>query len=169
MRTADSFSAFNGGGVGFGYIDALIPVRVRPAGFAVALLLGNLDLRLVDGAGGRFLTERVDVSGLVGDVLDIDVDQAKSDLFEFDFNAVVDILDQFFAVGIDILDGHGRDDNAHLTEDDVPRQFLDVFHAQSEEAFGGVFHNARFGGNANRKRGGRVDTDILLRQPPLPA
>ncbi len=86
----------------------------------------DLDLGIVDGAGGGFPAERVDVAGLIGDVLDVDVDEAQADFPQFHFDAVGNVGDQLVAVGVDFLDGHRGDDHAHLAEDDVLREFLDL-------------------------------------------
>ncbi len=75
--------------------------------------------------------ERVDVAGLVGDVLDVHVDQAQADLLQLDLDAVRDVLDQLVAVGVDRLDGHRGDDHAHLSEDDVARQQFDCAQFQT--------------------------------------
>ena len=83
-----------------------------------------LDLGVVDRAGGGFLAERVDVAGLIGDVLDVDVDETQADFSQFDLDAVGNVLDELVAVGVDFLDRHRGDDDAHLAEDDVLRQFL---------------------------------------------
>ena len=167
--TLASFSPSVGGGLGRRHLDPLVLLGVRLADLTVALLLGHLDLGLVDGAGRGLLAEGVDVAGLVGDVLDVDVDQAQADLLQLDLDPVGDVLDQLVAVGVDLLDRHGRDHDAHLAEDDVLRQFLHLRLAQPEQAFGGILHDARLGRDPHREGRGRVDPDVLLRQRPLEA
>ena len=68
--------------------------------------------------------------------------------FEFDFHAHGYVGDELVPVGVDFLNVHGRDDHAHLAEDDVLREFLDVLHVQAEHALCGVFHDTGFRGNA---------------------
>ncbi len=65
-----------------------IVLGLGTADLAVAFLLGDLDLGLVDGPGRGLTAERIDVAGLVGDVLDVDVDQVQADLAELDLERI---------------------------------------------------------------------------------
>ncbi len=68
--------ALDGGGVGLGHLDALVAAGLGLANGAVAVLLGHVLLGVVDGLGGGLLAQGVNVAGLVGDVGDVDVDEA---------------------------------------------------------------------------------------------
>ena len=153
--------------MGSGHLDALFTLGQSLADLTVAFLLGHLDLGIVDGAGGGFLAERGDIAGFIGDVLDVDVDQPQTDLLQFDFNAVVDVLDQLFPVGVDRFDRHRRDGYAHLAEDDVLGQIADFVQVQSQQPLGGIFHHAGLGRDADGEGRWRVDADVLLRERPF--
>ena len=154
-------------GVGLGDTDALLSLRLGRADLAVALLLGHLDLGLVDGTSSGLTAEGVDVARLVGDVLDVDVDQLEADLAELDLEGTGDVVDQTLAVGVDLLDRHGGDDHTHLAEDDVSGERLDLGDLLVQQALGGVLHDARLLGHGDREGGRRVHADVLLRQRTL--
>ena len=124
--TAERFSPCTAVGLGLRDLDPLLHVGLGGTDVAITFLLGDFDLGFVDGAGGGFAAEGVDVAGLIGDVLDVDVDEPQADFLQFDLDAVGNVGDQLVAVGVDFLDGHGGDDHAHLAEDDVLREFLDL-------------------------------------------
>jgi len=65
----------HGGGDG----DAFFTVGLGSSDVAIALLLGDFDLGFVDGAGGGFTAKGINVAGFIGDVLDVDVDEAEAD------------------------------------------------------------------------------------------
>ena len=159
--------AFGRCGVGLCHPDALLALRLGGTDVAVALLLGHLDLRLADGAGRSLATESVDVAGLIGDVLDVDVDQAQPDLAQFELERFGDVGDELLAVGVDLLDRHRGDHHAHLAEDDVASQVLDVQQRQAQQAFRGVLHDTGLGGDADGERRRSIDPDVLLGERPL--
>ena len=111
--------------VGSGDTDALVTISIGFTDVAVSLLQRDLDLGLVDRARRVLFAQRINVTRIVGDVLNVDVDQAQADLAQFDLDAIGDVGHQLVAVGVDLLDRHGGDDHAHLAEDDVLGQFLD--------------------------------------------
>lgn len=117
--------ARGGFGFGFGDGDAFELVRFGCADAALALLLGHVDLRLVNGAGGGALPDGRDVAGFVGDVGDVDVQELKADLLEFLRHVRLDRAQEGFAVGVDLFDHHRGDDKAQLAEDDILRQLGD--------------------------------------------
>ena len=90
--------------VGLGRLLALLGLRRRsrrrgsscsrsasasPIG-ADLLLLGHVDLGLVDRLGRRLLADALDVVGLVGDVGDVDVDQVQADLVQLRLDVLAD-------------------------------------------------------------------------------
>lgn len=101
---------------------------------ALALLLGDAFLRVVDGLGRRFLTERDDVARFVVDVRHVDVDQAQTDFFQLGLDVPADLLEELIAVGVDLLDVHRCDDDTKLTEDDVLGKLLNLAQLQSQQA-----------------------------------
>ena len=156
--------ALDGGGVGLGHLDALVAAGLGLADGAVAVLLGHVLLCVVDGLGGGLLAQGVNVAGLVGDVGDVDVDEAQADLLELALHVAGDGLQELVAVGIDLLDVHGGDDQAELAEDDVLGQLLDLLELQAQQALGGVLHDPRLGGDAHGEAAGDVDADVLAGQ-----
>ena len=68
------------------------------------------------------------------------------------------------AIGVDLLNVHGGDDETQLTEDDVFCQLLDLIQPQTEQPLGGVLHHARLHRNAHRETGRHIDTDVLMGQ-----
>ena len=136
---------------GAGNLDPLFTFSLGLTDLAIPFLLGNLHLRLVDGACGRFFTERVDIAGFIGNVLDIDVDQPDTDLAQLDLNPVGDVLDQLVTVGVDLFDRHGGDHNTHLAEDNVLGQLLNVIEREPQEALSSVLHYTAFRGDTHGK------------------
>ena len=100
-------------------LHALLPFGFILTDLTIPLLLGHTDLGLIDGPGGGLLSKGLDVTGLVGNVLDIHVDQAQADLGQFDLHPGGDLLDQEVTVGVDGLNVHGGNDHPHLSEDDI--------------------------------------------------
>ncbi len=133
--------ALDGGGVGLGHLDALVAAGLGLADGAVAVLLGHVLLCVVDGLGGGLLAQGVNVAGLVGDVGDVDVDEAQADLLELALHVAGDGLQELIPVGVDLLDVHSGDDQAELAEDDVLGQLLDFLELQAEQALGGILHD----------------------------
>ena len=142
------------------HAHALLHFGVRFADGTDLVRLGDGDLRVVDGFRRRFLTQSDNIRNVY-------VDETETDLFEFSLDVAGDGLQKFIAVGVDLLDVHGGDDQAQLTEDDIFREFLYLVHFEVAQALGRVFHDRRFGGNADREDGRHVDTDILPRQRAL--
>jgi hypothetical protein len=93
----------------------------RLARGAVALLLGDLDLRPVDRLRRGPLADRDDVPALIGDVADVHVDQLEADLVDLLRDVLVDQAHELLAVLVDLLDRQGRDHQTQLAQDDVLR------------------------------------------------
>ena len=138
---------------GFGFADSALP-----------LFFGDVDARLVDGFRGGALSDGVDVSALVGDVGDVDVQEVQADLVEFVRHVLLDVAEERLAVGVDLLDGHGRDHETQLTEDDVLRQVGDGFLTQAEQAVRRVAHQGLVRADADREHARHVDADVLAAQ-----
>lgn len=147
-----------------GHDNLLLLLGLGATNLPIALGLGNLDFCVVDGAGGGFLTQSLNVAALIRDVLNVHVDELEAHFLQFHFDPAADVLYEFIAVRVDLLNGHRRENHAHLAEDDVLGQFADGLVGESQHAFGGVFHRARLGGDPDREGGGRVDADVLLGQ-----
>ncbi len=77
------------------------------------------------------------------------------------------MADELFAVGVDLLDGHRGDDDAHLADDDLLGERLDFLHGQAEQARGGIFHDAFLRADADGERRGRIHADVLRRERAL--
>ena len=154
----------DGGGVRLRHLNTLILDRLRFTDRTVAILFGNRLFRIVDRLGGRLFTQRFDIPRLVGDIGHIHVDQPQTDLFQFGFHIVVHRFHKLVAVGIDLFNIHGRNDQTQLTEDDVLRQLLHLNHFQPQQPLGGVLHSTRLGGDPHRKPRGHIHADVLVRQ-----
>ena len=77
---------------------------------------------------------------------------------------MADRFQELIAVGVDFFDLHGGDDQTELTEDDVLGKLLNLAQTKTQQTLGGVLHDARLGGDTDRKTGGNIDTDVLTRQ-----
>ena len=141
--------------------DGLLALGLGAADGAALVFLRDFDLRVVDGAGGGFLAERVDVARLVFDVADVAVDHAQTDFVQLDLDALGDGGDELFAVVVDLLDGHRGEHDAHLAHDDFGGELLNLVKRTSEQARGGVLHHLGIGGDADRERRRRIDADVL--------
>jgi hypothetical protein len=162
MSTSAVFSPLGRLGIRVRDGDPLVALGHGRADFTVAVGLGDLHLRFRDGLRGGLLAEGVDVARGVGDVLHVHVDEAQADLLQLDLDPGGNVRDELVAVGVDFLDVHRRDDDAHLAEDDVLRELGDVLHRETEEAFGGVFHHPGLRGDPHGEGRGRVDADVLF-------
>src|SRR6202030_172481 len=143
------------------------PLRFGGANLAIAIRLGDFDPRFVDRLRGRFLTEGIDVTRHVGNVLDVYVDQAQPDFLQLDFDSARDVGDELVAIGVDLLDVHRRDDDTHLSEDDVLREFLYLRGLKTEHALGRILHHARLRRDAYCEGRRRIDADVLFRKRAL--
>ena len=74
---------------------------------------------------------------------------------------MADCFKEFVAVGVDLFDLHGGDDQTELTENNVLGKLLDLTQTETQQTLRGILHDARLGGNTDRKAGGNVDSDIL--------
>ena len=149
---------------GFGDPDVLVPVGLGLTDLTETVLLGDGLLRVVDGLRGGFLTERLDIAGLVADIGDVHVDEFQADLAEFRFHVGGDVGEELVAVRVDFLDVHGGDHQTELTEQDIGRDVLDAVHGEAQQALGGVGHVVRLGGDTHGEAAGDVDADVLLGQ-----
>lgn len=142
--------------------DVLVPVGLGLTDLTVAVLLGHALLGVVDGLGGGFLTESLDVAGLVTDVGHVHVDELEADLSELSLHVLADGDEEFVTVRVDLLDVHRGDHQTKLSEKDVGRDVLDVVDGESEKPLGCVSHTVRLGGDTNREPARHIHTDVLL-------
>ena len=147
-----------------GDADVFVTVGLGLTDFTETVLFGDALLGLVDGLGGGFLTERLDVARLVADVGHVDVDQLQTDLSQLSLDVGADVGQELIAVRVDLLDVHRGDDEAQLTEEDVGGNVLNVVRVLAEQAFGCVGHALRFGGNTDGESAGHIHADVLLTQ-----
>ena len=148
--------------LGAGHADGHFLVGHGLPNLGIAFGLRHFDFRVGNRLGGGFLAERLDIARLVGDVLDVDVDQAQADFFQFGADVVGDGDDELVAIGVDFLDPHRRDDLAHLAEDDFLGELRDLRVIESEQTLGGVAHLVRIGRDADGEGRGNADADVLL-------
>ena len=80
---------------------------------------------------------------------------------QFHVHAFRDALDEFFAVGIDFLNGHGGNHHAHLPHDDFRSQIADFLPGAAQQARSGVLHDFRKGGDAHDEGGGHIHAYVL--------
>ena len=151
----------NGGSVCLCHLDALIHIGVRFADGAVAFLLGNGFLRIVDGLCGSFAAKRGDVARLIADIGYVYVDEAKADFLELGFHVAGNRFKELVAVGVDLLNIHCSHNETQLAENDVLGKLLDGSKAQAKKPFRRVLHDALLGRDANREAGGNVYADVL--------
>ena len=153
--------AFNGDGAGVRHLDGLVLFRFRFADFPAARFFRHFDGGVIDGARSGFLAQGVDVAGSVLDVRDIGVDEMEAHFVQFHVHAFRDALDEFFAVGVDFLNGHGGNHHAHLPHDDFRGQVADFFPGTAQQARSGVLHDFRKGGDAHDEGGGYIHAYVL--------
>ena len=127
-------------------------------------MLRHALLGIVDGLGGGFLTQGLDVAGFVTDIGYVHVNEAKANLAKFRFYVGGHVGEEFIAVCVDFLDVHGGNHQTELTEEDIRCDVLDAVYAQAQQALGGVGHAFRFGGDTHGKAAGNVYADVLLGQ-----
>ena len=89
-----------------GDLHVLIAVGLGDADFAFFQFIGDIAARALDGFGGGLLADGFNVSGVVGDVGDIDVDQDHADLAQFGLEIGLDVVKEGIAVAVDVLDAH---------------------------------------------------------------
>ena len=140
---------------------------VRLADRTDLIRFGDGDLCIVDRFCRRFLPESDDVARFVGDVRHVDVDEAEADFFQLALDVAGDRLQKLVAVGVDLLDVHGGDDQAQLAEDDVLGELLDLVHFEVAQPFRRILHDGGLGGDADREDRRNVDADILPREGAL--
>jgi len=116
---------------------------------------------IVDRLGSGFLTQRLDITGLVFDVRYVDVDQLQTDLFEFGFHIAGDIGQELIPVAVDLLNIHRGHHKPQLTKDNVLRQIIDLLLAQTQQSLSGIIHNTGLCRDPYRKSGGHIYPDIL--------
>ena len=137
--------------VGIGRTNGTFPIRK-----------GRIDLRLVDRLGGGLLTQRLDVARLIRNVTDVHVDHVETNFIQFEVDVLVDQIQEFFAVLVDLFNRQRRDDQTHLAEDDVPCLIGDRPVVQAQQTLGRVVHDVRIGRDADGKGRGHADTDVFL-------
>ncbi len=150
-----------------GDADALFHLCVRLADGTDLVCLGDGDLRVVDRLCGGLLPEGDDIARFVGNVGNVHVDEAQTDLFQLALDVAGDGFEKLVAVGVDLFDVHGGDDEAQLAEDDVFGEFLYLVHLEVAQAFRRVFHDRGLGGDADGEDGRNVYADVLPRQRAL--
>ena len=156
--------AEHGLGVGFCDADSLLLHRPGGAHGAIALLLGNLHLGLVDRFRRRPLTQGLYISRLVGDIRDVDVDELQADLRQLGLDVLQHPGLELLAVAIDLLDIHHGDGGAQLAVYDVLGRVFDLGRVKRQQPLRGVVHQFLDGTDAEGEAGRHVDADVLFRQ-----
>ena len=126
-------------------IVALVTLTFGHTGLTQLVLLGDVDVRLVDCLRSCAATQCHDVSGFVFDVTDVDVDQHDTDLLEFAGHRIVHLGQERLPVLVDLLDPHRSDNCTHLTKNDVLCLIFNLFAVQSEQSDRGILHDALLG------------------------
>ena len=93
-------------GLRIGHPDGLLALGFCTTDGTPLILLGHLDLSVIDGLGGGFLTQRIDVARVVADVADVAVDHAQTNLVQLHLDTLGDEGDELLAVVVDLLDAH---------------------------------------------------------------
>ena len=106
--------------------DILLTIRSRGTNGTFTQRIGLVDLGLVNGLGGGFLTQRFDVTRLIHDVTDVHVDHFKTDFVQLEIHILVDQIKELFTILIDLFNRQCGNDQTHLTEDDVACLCRDV-------------------------------------------
>ncbi len=150
--------------LGLGNLDLLVPHSLGLADRSTLVFLGDADLGVIDRLGGRLLAQSIDVAGLVLDVRDIAVDELEPELLQLPFDAHRDSADQLFPVGIDLLDGHRGDDDAHLPGDDLLRELADVDIRLAQQPVRCGHHQLRLLGYCDGEVRRDADADFLGRE-----
>ncbi len=127
-------------------------------------MLGHALFGVVDGLGSSFLTQRLDVAGLVADIGDVHVDELEANLAQFGLYVGRYAGQEFIAVGVDFLDVHGGNHQTQLAEEDIGGDALDAVGAEAQETLGGVGHHLGLGADTHGEAAGNVYADVLLGQ-----
>ena len=134
----------------FGFTDSALP-----------FLFCNIDTRLVDRFRSGALSDGVNVSALVCDVGDIDVQELKTELVELFRDVLFNVAEEGFAVGVDLFDRHGGDHQTELTEDNVFCEIRNLLLRNSEQTVCRVAHQGVVCAHADREDRRHVDSDVL--------
>lgn len=113
------FSPAIAAGFGFRDGDTLLHFRVSLTDGTFLVLFSDGNSRVVDRLCGGLLAERDDISRFIGNIGHVDVDEFETYLFEFALHVAGNGVEEFVAIGIDLLDFHGSDDETELTEDNI--------------------------------------------------
>ena len=153
--------ALHGLGIGLGRTDAGFADSLCLANLTHLLLFGHTHLGLIDGLGGSFLTECLDIAALVLDVRHIYVDESQTNLFEFHLYIGADGLQELVAVRVEFLNAHGGDYQTQLSEENVASQFLNLLSRLAKQTFCGSQHTLGVCADTHRKATRHVHTDVL--------
>ena len=159
--------AFHSGGIGHGHLHRLLTQGLSLADFASAGFLGHLNHGIIDSAGSGLLAKGGDIAGSIADIGDIGIDEVEAHLVQLHIHTAGDTLDEFFAVGVDFLDGEGSDHHTHLAHDDFGGEVADILAGAAQQAAGGILHDFRLGADAHNEGGRHIHTDILAGESPL--
>ncbi len=124
-------------------------------------MFGNINFGLVNRLGGCFLTDRIDVPGLVCDIGNVDVNQEQADFIQLRRNILADRVQKTLAVLIDLLYGQRSHGEAQLTKDNFLCHLLNFSLREVEQTLGSGGHDFRFSADADRESGGNVNAYIL--------
>ena len=147
-----------------GDLNRFILFRVRNADFTHSLVVGDVAARLLNRFRRRFLTDRFDVARFVRDVRDVDVDQNQTEFAQFRLKGFLNLGEERFAVAVNFVNAHRRDDLTKLPEDDVFRLLGDRLLGHSEETNRRVLHKLGRGSNCDREDARNVDADVFHRE-----
>ena len=101
------------------------------------------------------------LSGYVGDVGDVYVDEIETDFVQFRLYIATDRRQKTFAIGVDLFDGQRRDRQTQLTENNFSRHLFNFRRRQSQQAFGRIHQHVGIRANPDGKRTGHVNADVL--------
>ena len=127
-------------------------------------MLSHTHLSLVDSLSGSLTTKSLDISRLVLDIGNIDVDESQTNLLQFHLYIGRDTLKELIAVGIQLLDAHCSNNKTKLTKEDITSQFLNLTSIKTKQTLSSGSHAIRLGRNTNGKSARHIHTDILLRK-----
>ena len=133
----------------------------------MTLLLGHVDECLLDSLRCSLAADGFNIAGLVGDVLDVDVDQDQADLLELGLEVLLDAAQERVAIAVNLFNAHACDDLTQLTEDDVLGLLHDLACGETEQAHGGVVHLFGGGADSDGEDTGHGHANVLQREGAL--
>ena len=147
-----------------GDLDRLVAFGRGDARFAHAQVVRHVAASLLDGLRCGLLADGVDITRLVRDVRDVDVDELKADLAQLRLERMLHVLEEHVAVAIDLLDVHRSDDLPQLAEDHFLGLLADLRGGKPEQSHGRVLHDLGPRIDGDREDARHVYPDVLRGQ-----